>query len=298
MSKQLKSSFALLLATIIWGSTFVTQSMGMDYVGPFTFQAVRCTLAAIVLLPVIALRDRKLKDGKTFFSRWADPTLWKAGLLCGVPLFLACNLQQVGLMDTDAGKSAFLTAMYIVFVPIVGIFRKEKPSKAIPLSVLLAVAGLYCLSCIGAPQIARGDWLLLGCAVAFSLQITFVDMYSGKVDPIRLNVIQILVCTIPSAGIMWVWETPSWSAIIDCWFPLCYAGILSMGIAYTLQIVGQKDLKPSMASLIMSLESVFAVLCGWIFLQERLTAWEAIGCVLVFCAVLLSQLPVKKTVNA
>ena len=181
---------------------------------------------------------------------------------------------------------------------IVGIFRKEKPSKAIPFSVLLAVAGLYCLSCIGAPQVARGDWLLLGCAVAFSLQITFVDMYSAKVDPIRLNVIQILVCTIPSACIMWVWETPSWSAIMDCWFPLCYAGVLSMGIAYTLQIVGQKDLKPSMASLIMSLESVFAVLCGWMFLHEHLTAWEAIGCVLVFSAVLLSQLPVKKAVKA
>lgn len=294
MKKQLRGSLCLVLATVIWGSTFVAQSVGMDYIGPFTFQAVRCGLAVICLLPMILIYDRFQKDGKTFFSRWADPKLWKAGILCGIPLFLACNLQQLGIVDTDAGKSAFLTAMYIVAVPIIGIFRKEKPSKMIPVSVVLAVVGLYCLSCVGVTQISRSDLFLIGCALAFAVQITFVDMFAGSVDPLRLNLIQALVCTLLSAIIMVLTEKPNLKTIAACWLPLGYAGVLSMGVAYSLQIFGQKDLKPSVASLIMSLESVFAVLCGWLILQERLSFWEGIGCILVFAAVILSQLPTKQ----
>ena len=292
--KQLKGSLYLLLATMIWGSTFIAQSVGMDYMGPFTFQAVRCFMGVLAMLPMILISDKFKKDGKTFLSRWADPKLWKAGLLCGVPLFLACNLQQVGLVNTDAGKSAFLTAMYILFVPIIGIFRKEKPSRLMPVSILLAVVGLYFLSCVGVTSILLDDILLLGCALMFAVQITCVDIFARDLDPLRLNLLQALVCTVLSAAVMFLREEPTWVSIGNCWFPLAYAGVLSMGVAYSLQIIGQKGLKPSLASLIMSLESVFAVLFGFILLREQLTVWEAIGSFFVFAGVILSQIPTKE----
>ena len=235
MNKQLRGTAALLLATLIWGSTFVAQSVGMDHIGPFTFQAVRCLLGVLIMIPVIAIADRRKIDGKSFFSRWADKKLWKAGLLCGIPLFLACNLQQLGIAeDTDAGQSAFLTAMYIVIVPIIGIFLKRKPSKMIPISVLLAVAGLYCLSCVGVTSISTGDLLLLGCAFMFAVQIIFVDIFAVSVDPLRLNAIQALVCAVLSGIVMFITEEPSWKTSTVCWLPLCYAGFLSMGAAYSL----------------------------------------------------------------
>ena len=294
MNRQLKGSLALLVATIIWGSTFVAQSVGMDHIGPFTFQAVRCFLAVIGLLPVIAFTDRFKKDGKTFRSRWHDKKLWKTGLLCGIPLFLACNLQQLGMVETDAGKSGFLTAMYIVLVPIMGIFLKRKPTKWIPVSVLLGAVGLYCLSCAGVTQISTGDLFLIGCAFMFALQIVFVDLFGDNLDSLRLNWIQAFVCTLLSTVVMLFTEAPTWESISACWLPLGYAGFLSMGAAYSLQIIGQKFLPPTPASLIMSLESVFAVLCGCLILQEKLTFWETVGCILVFIAVILSQLPDKK----
>lgn len=293
MKQQIRGSAYLLLATLIWGSTFVAQSVGMDHIGPFTFQAVRCLLGALILLPVIWIADRKTTDGKTYRSRWCDKQLWKAGILCGIPLFLACNLQQLGIVETDAGKSAFLTAMYIVIVPIIGIFLKKRPSRMIPVSVLLAVGGLYCLSCVGVTSISMGDISLLGCAFMFAVQIIFVDKFAQSVDPLRLNTIQALVCAVLSGIIMFLVEEPSMDTILPCWLPLCYAGFLSMGAAYSLQIVGQKYLPPTTASLIMSLESVFAVLCGCLLLRETLTGWEILGCVLVFIAVILSQIPEK-----
>lgn len=291
MKKKITASLSLLLATIIWGSAFVSQSVGMDHIGPFTFQAVRCALAVIGLLPVIAISDRFKNDGSTFTKRWLDPKLWKAGILCGIPLFLACNLQQVGIVDTDAGKAGFLTAMYIVIVPIIGIFLKRKPSVMIPISVVLAVVGLYFLSFAGVPQVSTGDLLVLGCALMFAVQITVVDIFVNQVDALRLNSIQALVCAVLSALVVAFTEQPTWSGIAACWLPLAHTGFLSMGAAYSLQIIGQKHLEPAGASLIMSLESVFAVLCGWLILQEKLTASEWIGCVLVFIAVILSQLP-------
>lgn len=294
MKKQLRGSVLLLLATIIWGSAFVAQSVGMDHIGPFTFQAVRCLLAVIGLIPVIAIFDIFKKDGQNFFSRWADKKLWKAGLLCGIPLFLACNLQQLGLVDVDAGKSGFLTAMYIVFVPIFSIFLKKKPSFLVPISVVLAVAGLYFLSCMGATGIGTGDLLLLGCAVMFAVQILFVDTFAQSVDALRLNAIQALVCAVLSAIVMIFTEQPTWRSIVDCSLPLCHAGFLSMGLAYSLQIIGQKHVESTTASLIMSLESVFAVLSGALILKETMTGWEILGCVLVFIAVILSQIPVPK----
>lgn len=295
MRKQLKGSLILLFATAIWGSTFIFQRLASAGIGPFTFQASRCLLGALVLLPVIWLFDKKKQDGKTYFARWADKKLWLGGLLCGIPLFLACNLQQMGLADTDAGKSAFLTAMYIVIVPIIGIFLKKKPSILIPVSVVLAVAGLYCLSCVGVTAISVSDLLLVACAVMFAVQITFVDIYAGSVDPLRLNVAQVLVCTALSALSAIVFqEEITWQAIGGNWIPIAYAGVLSMGAAYGMQIIGQRDVEPATASLIMSMEAVFAVLCGALFLHETMTKWEVLGCVLLFIAVVLPQIPLKK----
>lgn len=296
MNKKLRSNLAILIATVIWGSTFVAQSIGMDHIGPFTFQAARCFLGGLILLPIIAVSDKLThkNDGKNFLNRWMDKKLWKAGLLCGLPLFVATNLQQMGLVDTDAGKSAFLTAMYIVFVPVIGSFFGQKASRWIPLSVALGVGGLYCLSCVGATSIATGDLLLLGCAVAFAIQILVVDKYVNLVDCLRLNCINAFLCAVLSAIVMILTEDPSWRAIKGCIGSIAYAGILSMGIAYSLQNIGQKNLDSATASLLMSTESVFAVLAGWIVLNERLNIWEGLGCILVFGAVILSQLPDKK----
>ena len=294
MKKQIRSAFLLLVCTMIWGLAFVAQSVGMEHIGPFTFQAVRSFLAVLGLLPVSAIADRVKKDGETFLSRWKDKNLWKAGILCGIPLFIACNLQQVGLVDTDAGKSAFLTAMYIVIVPVLGIFLNRKPSKMIPLCVVLAVAGLYCLSCVGVSQINSGDILLLGGAFAFAVQIILVDIFGVHVDALRLNIIQSLVCAVLSMVLMFFTESPTWQAIGQSWLPLAYTGFLSMGIAYYLQILGQKDLEMSAASIILSMESVFAVIFGAVLLQETMTQWEWTGCILMFVAVILSQIPIKE----
>jgi len=298
MKKQIKCSMLLLLATVIWGSAFVSQSVGMDHIGPFTFQAVRCAVAFVGLIPVILIADRFKNDQKSFIKRWADLRLWKAGLLCGIPLFLACNLQQVGLVDTDAGKSGFLTAMYIVIVPLIGIFLKRKATIMVPISVALAVVGLYFLSCVGVTQVNTGDLLTIGCAVMFAVQITFVDIFAQDADALRLNAIQALVCSLLSACVMLFTETPTWSGIYSCTLPLLHTGLLSMGLAYYLQIIGQKHLDTTPASLIMSLESVFAAVFGVLILHETMTGWEILGCVLVFAAVILSQIPVGKKVSA
>ena len=291
MRKKLTGSLLLIFATVIWGSAFVSQSIGMDHIGPFTFQAVRCAMAVIALLPVTAIADRFKKDGKSFRRRWADKKLWKAGLLCGIPLFLACNLQQVGLVDVDAGKSGFLTAMYIVIVPVIGIFLKKKPTIMVPISVSLAVAGLYFLSCMGTTGFQLGDLLLIGCALMFAIQITLVDQLAQDLDGLRLNTIQALVCAVLSAIVMLFTETPTLSGINACLIPLIHTGVFSMGIGYYLQIVGQQSLDSTPATLIMSMESVFAAIFGVIFLKETMTGWEIFGSGLIFAAVILSQLP-------
>lgn len=293
MSKQIRGSLLLLLATVIWGSAFIAQSVGMELIGPFTFQAVRCLLAVLVLVPAAFLFDRGRQNRKTCLQRWLDPRLWKAGMVCGAALFVAASLQQMGLVYTDAGKAGFITAMYIVLVPILGIFRKQQPTKATIFSVLLAVAGLYLLSCLNAEGINKGDLLVIGCALGFAVQIICIDIMAKELDGIRLNCIQSLVVCLLSLPFAALTETVEWGNIAACWLPLGFAGILSMGVAYTLQIQGQKALEPTTASLIMSLESVFAALGGWLILKETMTGFELLGCCLVFAAVILSQLPQK-----
>lgn len=292
MKHRLQGILALMVATVIWGSAFIAQSVGMDHIGPMTFQAVRCTLGALFLFPVVFLFE---KNKSKFLQNWLDPKLWKTGFICGAALFVAAGLQQVGLVYTTAGKAGFITAMYIVMVPILGIFLGKRPSPACWFSVILAVAGLYLLSCMGAAEINIGDICLMASALFFAVQITLIDRLAVHLDGLRLNAVQALVCGLLSAVVMFVTEEPRIGNILSCWLPLGYAGILSMGVAYSLQIVGQKHLEPTPASLIMSLESVFAALFGWLLLHERMTAYELCGCFLVFAAVLLSQIPVKRT---
>ena len=290
MKKQLSGVIALLGATVIWGSAFIAQSVGMDKIGPFTFQAVRCFLAVVFLFPASALFSK----GKPFWKSWADPALWRSGVICGLALFAASSLQQIGLVYTDAGKAGFLTAMYIVFVPFLGLFVGQKPGRNALLSLIPAIVGLYLLSCTSVSGINKGDVLLLLCAVAFSVQILLIDRHCAGLDGLKLNCIQALVVAVLSVPWALLTETVDASRIASCWLPLGYAGILSMGVAYTLQIVGQKRVAPSAAALLMSLESVFAALFGWLLLHETMTRAEELGCVLVFAAVIISQLPEKK----
>ena len=294
MNKQLKGSIALLTATVIWGFAFIAQSVGMDLIGPFTFQMVRCLLAVALLVPLSFLLDMGKCSMKESFEKWKNPRLWKASILCGLALFVASSLQQNGLLYTDAGKAGFLTAMYIVLTPIVGLFRGNKVSKATVFSVGIAVVGLYLLSCAGVSAINKGDLLIMGCALAFAVQINCVDHFCESLDGFRMNCIQALTVAVISAPCVAFTETVDMVNLLACWGPLCFAGVLSMGLAYSLQIVGQKEIEPTAASLIMSLESVFAVLGGWWLLHERMSSTELLGCGLVFAAVIISQLPEKK----
>lgn len=279
-------------ATLIWGSAFIAQSVGMELIGPFTFQTVRCGLAVLFLIPLTLLFDKG--NLRLWKAKWMDKRLWKGGLICGLALFAAASMQQVGLVYTDAGKAGFITAMYIVLVPVLGLFLKRKPPKSALFSVILAVVGLYLLSCMGVSRINLGDILLMGCALGYAVQITCVDSVAEGLDGMRLNCVQALVTTVLSVPFMLFTEEVNSANVLACWLPLCYAGVLSMGVAYTLQIVGQKHLEATTAALIMSLESVIAALCGWLILKETMTTTELLGCGLVFAAVILSQLPEKK----
>ena len=284
--EQIKGILQLSFATLIWGSAFVAQSVGMDHLGPMSFQAVRSALAVLALLPVILLMDR---DPKVYLLRWKSKSLWKTGILCGLSLFVAQGLQQVGLLYTEPGKAGFITAMYIVLVTELGLFLGRKCGIRVWISVALAVAGLYLLSCVGVTQINIGDILILGAAAAFAVQIVLIDVLAQALDGIRLNCIQFLVVAVLSALTAAFTETLTWQGILDCAVPLLYTGVLSSGVAFTLQILGQQHLPPEPASLIMSLESVFAVLAGWAILGQTLRPTELLGCGLVFIGVILSQ---------
>ena len=294
MKNKFRGTAALVTAVLIWGSAFIAQSVGMEKIGPFTFQTFRNGLAILFLLPVTALFDIRKYTAKKSVKKWMEPKLWKAGLLCGLALFCAASFQQVGLVYTDAGKAGFITAMYIIGVPLLGIFVKRRPGKTALFSVFLAVIGLYLLSAAGVSHINKGDLLLMGCALCYSFQILFVEFFGADQDPIRLNFIQVLVTFLLSAVCMFATETFRMADVYSAFGAIAYAGILSTGIAFTLQLIGQKDLDPTPAAIIMSMESVVAVICGAVILKETMTPWEISGCVLMFAAVILSQLPDKK----
>ena len=283
-----------MLGTFIWGMAFIAQSVGMNLIGPFTFQAIRCLLGVLFLFPVTILFDRKI-GVKESLKKWKNPTLWISGIVCGVALFIATSLQQVGLVYTTPGKAGFLTAMYIVLVPILGIFVHRKPGINALFSVILALIGLYLLSFTNISNVNIGDLFMIGCAFAFAVQILLIDRFAQQLDGLRLNCVQALVVSILSVpGILLNQETIDMNTILSCWLPLCFAGVLSMGVGYSLQIVGQKRLEPTAASLIMSLESVFSALGGWLLLRNTMTPAELTGCALVFAGVIVSQLPVHR----
>lgn len=298
MKQQIKSSLILLLTATIWGVAFVAQSVGMEYIGPFTFNAIRCVLGGLVLIPVILLLNRKKEAGAETGTKENKRILWTGGIACGVILCIASNLQQFGIMEASVGKSGFFTALYIVMIPVIGIFIGKRPGIKLWFCVALAVVGMYLL-CMkdGSFTIERADIMLLLCALAFSFHILVVDYFSPKVDGVKMSCIQFLVCGALSAVGMIFTETPDISNIQAAWLPLLYAGLLSCGVGYTLQIVGQKGINPVIASLIMSLESVISALAGWVILEQVLSLKEIIGCVLMFVAIIITQIPIgnKKT---
>ncbi len=298
MKKQqipLKNSLLLLLTATIWGVAFVAQSVGMDYVGGFTFNMARSLIGSAVLLPVIWFMGRnsskKAEEAQGSSSR--KDLLW-GGLACGILMCLASNFQQFGIKYTTVGKAGFITACYIVLVPILGLFLKKKCSPFIWLAVAMSVAGLYLLCITDGFSIGKGDILVLICAVLFSFHILVIDYYSPKVDGVKLSCIQFLVCGILSGIPALIFEKPEMCAVLTAWQPILYAGVMSCGVAYTLQIIGQKNMNPTVASLILSLESCISVLAGWVILGQQLSAREITGCVIMFAAIILAQLPQKE----
>ena len=308
MSKKTKSNLLLLIASIIWGFAFVAQKAGAS-LGPFTYNGTRFLIGAIVLLPIIALFSKK-NSGKYTNSDEASASsgdsiqsrssLIKGGIVCGTILAIASNLQQFGLyFDTDAGKAGFITSLYIIMVPLLGIFLKKRAGLRMWFCVLLGAVGFYLLTMAGNPNgfaLEKGDFFVLLCAFVFSLHILAVDHFSPKCDGVKLSCLQFFVAGVISLACMLFFEDPKISEILDCWLPILYAGVMSSGVGYTLQILGQKDADPSTASLIMSLEAVFAVLGGALIFRESLSLVEFVGCAVIFAAVIISQLPSKKAV--
>ncbi|MDO5425685.1 MAG: DMT family transporter [Eubacteriales bacterium] len=295
--KKTKNTLLLILTAFIWGVAFVAQSVGMDYVGPFTFNAVRNIIGGLVLIPCIYFLGwlkKKSPEPEAEKPSGTKKDLIVGGVACGIALAAASSLQQIGISYTTVGKAGFITALYIVIVPILGIFLKKKPRALIWGSVALAVAGLYFLCMTDSFSFGIGDSYVLGCAFLFSIHILIIDHFSAKVDGVKMSCIQFFVAGIVCAVPMLLFEKPDLGAILDAKLPILYAGVLSCGVGYTLQIVGQKDYDPTVASLLLSLESVFSVLAGWVILGQTLSLRESFGCVLVFLAVILAQLPEKK----
>jgi drug/metabolite transporter (DMT)-like permease len=295
---KMKNSLLLLLTSFIWGVAFVAQSVGGEAVGCFTFNGVRSLIGALVLIPVIffldAQKKKELGEEKFQEQKGDFKTLLTGGICCGVMLCIASNFQQFGISFTTVGKAGFITAMYILIVPILGLFMKKKVSMKVWFGVVLATIGLYML-CMTSESfsLSKGDFLVLICAGFFSLHILIIDYFSPKADGVRMSCIQFFVCGMISMIIAFIFEQPNLGDILSGWLPILYAGILSCGVAYTLQIVGQKNMDPTVASLILSLESVFSVLAGWVILNQKLSGRELFGCGLMFLAIIMAQLPEK-----
>lgn len=283
------------VAALIWGVAFVAQSKGMETIGPFTFSGIRILMGALFLLPVAVIKDfykkkTALATRKTEKRRFFTKRELLFGTLMGIAFAVACNFQQYSLLYTTPGKAAFITALYIVFVPVSGIFMKKKVSPIVWGSVALAFFGLYML-CVSPEEkgVQLGDALALCGSVFFTVQIMLIEQSGEEVDGVKLSLIQFLVCGLLSVILMFVFEEPTLQNIYSALPTLLYAGILSGGVAYTLQIISQKQLDAVVASLLMSLESVFAVLAAWIFMQQGMSTREIIGCIVMFTAIILVQ---------
>lgn len=312
---KLRNTFFLFLTAMIWGAAFVAQSVSMDYIGPFTFICLRSVIGGLFLIPVIIVLDgirRKSqnesanvvssentlhniemdieKEEKQRLS-WKNKQLIEGGVVCGILLFFANCFQQTGIQYTTVGKAGFITTFYIIIVPLIGLFFKKYCGILTWIGVVIALAGLYFLCITQKLTIQRGDALILCCSVLYAGQILAIDHYNPFVDGVKMSCIQFLTGGVLGAVFMFLFENPSVAMILSAAGPILYTGIMSTGVGYTLQIVGQKGLNPTVAALILSLESVFSALSGYVFLHQVLTTRELIGCVLMFTAIVLAQLP-------
>lgn len=296
-NKNIKGNVILMITALIWGSAFVAQSVGMEHVGPFTFITARYIIGGIFLIPCMIFLNKINKSNVKKYEKSDRKNVIVGGILCGIALFVASSFQQIGIEYTTVGKSGFITALYIIIVPILGMFFKKKVQGRVWISVVIALIGLYLLCINESFKISNGDLLILMCAFCFSIHILIIDKYSPIVDGVKMSCIQFFVAGILGVIPMYIFENPNIYNLLQAYSPILYAGVMSSGVAYTLQIIGQKYTSPVMATLIMSLESVFAALSGWIILGEVFSIKEFCGCVLVFVAIIFAQLPKKSVSN-
>ena len=291
---QMRQVVFPILAAFIWGTAFVAQDLCADSIGTFAFNATRYFIAVLALLVVILISD-KLKKNKPALTaqekKAGSKQLWLGGLCCGAALAIASNFQQAGLVaGTDAGKAGFITALYVVLVPVFGLFFKRKVSLPTWIAVVLSVVALYLLCIKGDFSLAPGDLLILVCAVCFAVHILVIDHFTAYCDGVKLSCLQFLFAGIISTICMFIFEDVDFAAILSCALPLLYVGVFSCGVGYTLQILAQKDSNPTVVTILLSLESVFAVIAGAIILKQQMTVREYIGCAIMFAAVILAQI--------
>ena len=290
---QMRQVVFPILAAFIWGTAFVAQDLCADSIGAFAFNATRYFIAVLALLVVILISDKLKKNKPTLTAqekKAANKQLWLGGLCCGAALAIASNFQQAGLVaGTDAGKAGFITALYVVLVPVFGLFFKRKVSLPTWIAVVLSVVALYLLCIKGDFSLAPGDLLVLVCAVCFAVHILVIDHFTAYCDGVKLSCLQFLFAGIISTICMFIFEDVDFAAILSCALPLLYVGIFSCGVGYTLQILAQKDSNPPVVTILLSLESVFAVIAGAIILKQQMTVREYIGCAIMFAAVILAQ---------
>lgn len=294
--KKLRGNLLLTITAMIWGSAFVAQSIGGDSLGAFTFNAARSLIAAVFLIPCIFVIKKIEKDPVKKQIK-IDKPLIISGVCCGVALCVASAFQQIGISKTTVGKAGFITAMYIIIVPLLSRFFGKKIQPIIWLAVAISAVGLYLLCMNEGFSISEGDFYILLCAVCFAVHILIIDYFSDKTDGVIMSCIQFFTVGVLSLVIALIFEQPRLSDIVPAILPILYTGVFSSGVAYTLQIVAQKDVNPTAASLLMSLESVFAVISGWLFLHEDLSLKEFFGCVLVFAAIIIAQIPDMKSAS-
>ena len=302
-NQKLKGNLMMLLTALIWGVSFISQSKGVENLSPLAFNGIRSILGGLVLLPVIFLIDRsKIKKG--ILVQKPDKTLFVGGTVCGLFMCIASTLQSMGMVQTSPGKAGFITALYMIIVPIIGLFIGKKPTKSVAFAVVVAVISLYLMCVKKGEKIVGGDILVLICSFFFSLHILAIDYFSPKADGVKLSCIQFFVCGVIDMILAFIFDMDNMSLkqVTDCWLAIGYSGILSCGVAYTLQMVAQKYTDPPSASILMSLESVFSTLAtvvlvalGWDLTGGQLDLRQIIGCSLMFVAILLVQMPEKNT---
>ncbi|KEZ85948.1 membrane protein [Clostridium sulfidigenes] len=289
---QLKANILLLLTAAIWGLAFVAQKVGAEHVGAFTYNGIRFALGSISLIPLILFLNKKKRENEETQNNDRDSLKLtvKAGIIAGCALFIATSLQQMGVMGTTAGKAGFITGLYMVIVPILGLFLKQKVNKSTWIGIVIAIIGLYLLSINEDFSISNGDLLVLIGSVGWAVHILLIDNFTKKIDPLKLSSVQFATCSILSLVMAIIFEDINMVGISGAMVSILYGGLLSVGVAYTLQVVAQKNAKPSHAAILLSMESVFGALGGAMFLGERIGARGLVGCILIFIAIIISQL--------